>query len=262
MKKFCVSVLVLLMVLMMCGCTKKVKDLEITLHLPYGDRTGTYTGEMNHDLPNGEGVFKTENEYGEKWQHEGHFVDGLFEGYGKETWEAGGKIQEGTYAGGVLNGQGTWTDEQGRIIYKGEYKDNHFDGEGAFYCNGEISYQGPFVNDIPDREEYIKAAGDLAYADAVGDPDRYYNSAVRIQGEILEVFEYDDGYVDYRIDVNPDDDSESVFYAISYTDDYKDQTYTEGDMITVYGQYYGLDTYQEANGTTMAEPAVVFYYVE
>lgn len=71
---------------LLTGCSS---GKEITLDLSFGPRTGTYTGEMKDNLPNGEGKFTTKNEEGTKWTYEGEFKDGHFEGEGKETWEDG-----------------------------------------------------------------------------------------------------------------------------------------------------------------------------
>ena len=45
-----------------CGGPQKVSDKEMTLSLSYGDRSGTYTGEVNEQgVPNGKGKFTTKN---------------------------------------------------------------------------------------------------------------------------------------------------------------------------------------------------------
>lgn len=49
-----------------CGGPQKVSDKEMTLSLSYGDRSGTYTGEVNEQgVPNGKGKFTTKNSQGE-----------------------------------------------------------------------------------------------------------------------------------------------------------------------------------------------------
>ena len=74
------------------GCAKKM-----TLKLSYGERTGTYTGDLNESgLPDGTGKFVSENAEGEKWTYEGGFKNGHFDGEGKTTWE-NGFIEIGTY---------------------------------------------------------------------------------------------------------------------------------------------------------------------
>lgn len=93
-----------------CGGPKKVSDLNITLDLSYGSRSGTYTGEVNdQNLPNGKGKFTTKNNDGKTWIYEGEFKNGHFEGKGKQTWPELGQVKEGTYTNDLLTGQGKIT---------------------------------------------------------------------------------------------------------------------------------------------------------
>ena len=83
--------------LSLAGCGK-----EMTLNLSYGDRTGTYSGDVDENgVPNGQGKFTTTNDAGEKWTYEGAFVNGHFEGEGKTTWKSG-QIEIGTYKDDVI----------------------------------------------------------------------------------------------------------------------------------------------------------------
>ena len=67
MKKLVVVMLTFFFVLSLSGCGK-----EMTLNLSYGDRTGTYYGDVNEQgVPHGQGKFTSENEDGEKWTYEG-----------------------------------------------------------------------------------------------------------------------------------------------------------------------------------------------
>lgn len=50
-------------------------DKQMTLSLSYGDRSGTYTGEVNEQgVPNGKGKFTTQNAQGNPWIYEGFDV--------------------------------------------------------------------------------------------------------------------------------------------------------------------------------------------
>lgn len=92
MKKVITLVCVLTIIsLMLSGCNKK-----ITLNLAYGERTGTYSGEIVNGVPNGKGKFTTTNAEGGSWTYEGEFKNGHFEGEGKTTWKSG-QVEIGTY---------------------------------------------------------------------------------------------------------------------------------------------------------------------
>lgn len=97
MKKRLISVLLgVAIIVCLSGCAK-----EITLNLAYGDRTGSYSGEMKDGVPDGKGKFTTKNEDGETWTYEGYFKNGHFEGEGKTTWKSG-QVEMGTYKDDVL----------------------------------------------------------------------------------------------------------------------------------------------------------------
>jgi len=80
------------------GCSKSE---EITLNLSYGDRSGTYSGEMVDGVPNGYGKFTTTNSEGTSWTYEGNFKNGHFDGEGKTTWKSD-QIEIGTYKDDVI----------------------------------------------------------------------------------------------------------------------------------------------------------------
>lgn len=126
MKKFLLAALsvILCFVFIGCGGPKKVSDQQVTLNLSFGDRSGTYTGEVNdQNIPNGQGKFTTKNSKGETWIYEGQFKDGHFEGKGKETWPANGQTSEGTFAKDQLNGQGKMTfPNQPNKNYEGNFE--------------------------------------------------------------------------------------------------------------------------------------------
>ena len=96
-KKLLALLLVCGVLFSLAGCGK-----EITLNLAYGDRTGTYSGDVNEQgLPHGQGKFTSTNSEGEKWTYEGEFKNGHFDGEGKTTWKSG-TVEIGTYKDDVI----------------------------------------------------------------------------------------------------------------------------------------------------------------
>ncbi len=97
MKKIFAVILACCLVLSLAGCGE-----EMTLNLSYGDRTGTYSGDVNEQgLPHGQGKFTSTNSEGEKWTYEGEFKNGHFDGEGKTTWKSG-TMEIGTYKDDVI----------------------------------------------------------------------------------------------------------------------------------------------------------------
>lgn len=126
MKRFLSITLSVLLcfVLVGCGGPKKVTDQQMTLNLTFGDRSGTYTGEVNDQgTPNGTGKFTTKNTNGKTWIYEGQFKNGHFEGTGKETWPDTGVTIEGPFSNDKLNGQGKRTvKNQPDKTYEGNFE--------------------------------------------------------------------------------------------------------------------------------------------
>lgn len=155
-----------------CGDEK-----EITLNLSYGERTGTYSGELVDGVPNGEGTFTSENEEGEEWTYEGEFKNGHFEGKGKVTWE-NGHIEEGTFKDDVIvpikgkelktlfttpeNFKNNCIEVIGKVFAEPEYDE---DGVGIQIFADYKNHENGLLVIIPDKDfevengDYVKIVG-------------------------------------------------------------------------------------------------------
>lgn len=128
-----------------CGGPKTVQNQQLTLNLLYGDRTGTYTGEINdQNKPDGKGTFETKNSSGETWVYDGTFKNGHFEGKGKIVWKTSKQTEEGSYSNDRLNGNGKRT-----IIVNGQQQ----------------TYEGNFVAGIPMKAETVGLNEEASFAD-------------------------------------------------------------------------------------------------
>jgi hypothetical protein len=103
---------------------------------------GTYTGEIDKDMPNGCGVWITASEE----SYEGYWEDGLFNGEGKHILDDG-QIFAGVFVGGLLQGQGTWGNAEGDT-YIGEFVDGRKHGEGIYQWADGSEYKGEFQDDM------------------------------------------------------------------------------------------------------------------
>ena len=123
-----------------CGGPQKVSDKEMTLSLSYGDRSGTYTGEVNEQgVPNGKGKFTTKNSQGEPWFYEGDFKNGHFEGTGRTLWPNDQQEESGNYSNDRLNGQGKTT-KNNTVVYEGNFENGKPMVTPAADMNTEVSY--------------------------------------------------------------------------------------------------------------------------
>ncbi len=84
-------------------------DYDTTLGLPGEDGTaetyavsGTYSGPLSNGIPDGEGVFTSEDVDGGTWTYKGEFSNGYFDGYGELTMSDGsiiaGAFEKGVYS--------------------------------------------------------------------------------------------------------------------------------------------------------------------
>ena len=60
------------------------------------ERIGEYEGEVLNGLPEGQGIFYSQNSKGDKYYYEGEWKNGLWNGQGKTVHESG-KVREGRY---------------------------------------------------------------------------------------------------------------------------------------------------------------------
>ena len=75
---------------------------EITISFPYGDRIGYYTGSTVDGVPDGYGVFETQNSEGSRWFYIGEFKSGTFSGNGETYWANDSERECGTYENGIM----------------------------------------------------------------------------------------------------------------------------------------------------------------
>ena len=96
---------------------QSVKDMEYILRASFGDRTGSYSGELLDGLPHGNGVFVCVNPEGIGWIYTGEFQGGHFNGDGITVWDTGSK-REGRFYMDVMIEGGIYADD-GTLIYEG-----------------------------------------------------------------------------------------------------------------------------------------------
>jgi hypothetical protein len=75
---------------------------------------------------------------------DGHWVDDLQDGFGRETWEFGKIKFSGQYSKGQKMGRGRYEWSDGSY-YEGEFLDSKFSGYGVYYfAEAEKTYEGQF----------------------------------------------------------------------------------------------------------------------
>lgn len=244
---------VLLVSTMLTACTKNVENQKLTLKFDFGDRKGTYTGEMKNNLPNGKGRFDTKNEEGVKWYYDGEWVDGKMEGQGTQCWEELDLKQEGTYKDNhIIKGKDY---EDNFLKYEGEFKDDLYNGQGTLYnSKGEVIYKGMFVSGKPeDIEKFKLNCKEIQYKNIAKREKDYMGEPVKFKGKVIQVQEEEDNTATYRVSI---DEYEEEVIIGSYTRGEDEDRILEGEYVTLYGISEGLYTYESVLGQDITIPYI------
>lgn len=173
------------LMLSLAGCGK-----EMTLNLSYGDRTGTYSGEVNEQgLPHGQGKFTSTNSEGEKWTYEGEFKNGHFDGEGKTIWKSG-TMEIGTYKDDVIV---PMRGNEIKSLYTTpeKFKDHYVEIIGRVFTAPEFDEDGVSVQMWADIEN--SENNTIVY---IGDKDFdvKQDDYIRIVGKVGDVFEGENAF--------------------------------------------------------------------
>ena len=127
---------------------EEVEINDATMWVTIEDKKGRYKGEWMNGLPNGKGI---KHIYKDDTYIYGNFVDGLAEGFCKQTfeqtWEKTQPYYEGEFKRNEYHGKGEYHYGDGGY-YKGEWKDSKYHGQGAEYCHVlKKTWVGEFEND-------------------------------------------------------------------------------------------------------------------
>lgn len=169
MKRFGYCLIIALVGLAVCGCSKKVENMTMSIAVSGSSAVGTYTGETSDDKAEGAGVFSG---------NDGFTADGQFESGELKTGSVSnmplsmsinGTSESGLYTGSYNNG----AEGKGKFSFK--KGDSEFSLEGDFSANviksGKVTdypmectitkekYNGKYTGDITDNE--ITGAGEF-----------------------------------------------------------------------------------------------------
>ncbi len=132
---------------------------DVNTWYTFADKKARYKGEWKNGLPNGKG---TKHVYKSDSYLEGNFVDGILNGYGKQTfgqtWEKSQPYYEGEFKRNQWEGKGEYYYGDGDY-YKGEWKDNKYHGQGAAYSvRLNRTWVGEYKNDekVEDNGNWVK----------------------------------------------------------------------------------------------------------
>lgn len=237
----------LLCLLLLGGCSQRNNTLTLTT--PDGSITGSYMGEEADGLPEGQGIFTSEN----GWVYEGSFTAGSFgsghvsdypvpsynavytgavealvpQGEGELLWE-GGRFSGTFDAGQPHTGEAesfpcsvTFAEVSVSGLYSGTLAAALPEGEGTFTAEGgrKLSYEGGFAAALPAGEGTLSDDGYMLN----GQRGRY-------EGSVLDGLPHGEGSFTGRSPENID---------FSYTGDWKNGLFDgEGELLYDSELYY------------------------
>ena len=123
----------------------------------FEDGKGRYKGEWKNGLPNGKGI---KHVYEDDSYIYGNFVDGLADGFCKQTfeqtWEKSQPYYEGEIKRNIYQGKGEYHYGDGDY-YKGDWKDGKYHGQGAAYSKRlNKTWVGEYENDVKVGGNWVK----------------------------------------------------------------------------------------------------------
>jgi hypothetical protein len=250
-----------------------VSDVTLTLSLSFGERTGTYTGEIADGLPHGHGSFKSAGENGTVWIYTGQWEAGHFSGSGTTVWDDG-FTETGLYVNDTLNGQGqeSWN---GVLQYEGSYRNGEYHGQGTLYnSHSEIIYTGAFTDGLmqesaADRASRVGAFKDqtvpLDIGDLYGSCQEKVSMRVEMKGEIFDSWYYpsdsDPYFCDFLIYEQGVQNVERIV-CVYYWLSAGETPPADGQSVTVWGTTEYLYTYTTTDGDELTVPLLMAFSIE
>ena len=228
----------MLMPMLMAGCgntsitapdnsPKTVQDYDITVTIIDGKDTldidGKYTGEVVDGTPNGQGIFVAESENNARYEYEGNFSSGYFDGYGitNITNDSGTLQMAGTYT------RGEFTPTSGESFnYIGQ-----LDLFGKFSLSDDvIEYININSNLFPTvNKDEIQTVATQEFSSKQFNKTRKQEKIGLVKIDLYAVQVFEDDYMDGKLTYILAVDDEGSYYALYYlgsTDVYDKDTFT------------------------------------
>lgn len=198
MKNLLVTVMILLAMILIKGCTEAVDishsgtQVDAKVLLANGDKYqgalkdglfhgqgkiyfqqgGFYEGDFSKGLMSGDGVYVDTDLN----RYEGQFEAGLFHGKGKYIYSEGA-IYEGQFRKGKYHGKGKYTD--GEAWFEGTFESGTMVGQGAY-----LDYQGNhYTGDVDDW--YADGIGELTNAEGAVFSGEFKEGSI-VKGEVKQ----------------------------------------------------------------------------
>ncbi len=248
-----------------------VTNAAMTLNFAFGQKSGTYTGQLANGLPDGKGSFTAADNEGNQWTYVGDWKSGHFQGTGTTTWPADSWVETGTYANDALvSGETYW---KGKIAYRGAMSKNRYHGQGkTFDFFGHVIFEGTFDNGyLKEDDEHRITRADMIAPEAFVLTKNNYNSVINNKNNYIGKWVEVAGRVDYFYDEDVSSayteiellvDGASGYYAdVYYRYAVGEQRMKMKDGIRVFGVIVDVVSYTGNDGKKYLEPLIEAHVV-
>lgn len=227
------------------------------VHFTDLDRQGEYKGEVVDGVPKGNGTFTATNDENETYTYEGEWDNGIFNGYGKRTFEDSNYF---TYEGTYVNGKFVPTKLEFLKYIGQDDPNNDFD---VPYTMSDKTVEFIKNNDAifpANNFESIKNLVDtsIEFKHLMKNIDDYSNKLIK----------FDKGYVSSISEGNAYGQDISVVQITSFGEGFyyvyyfgKLDNIFEGDNILIYGLPLGTTHFTNINNTTTQAIVMLGSYI-
>ncbi len=126
-----------------------------------------------------------------------------------------------------------------------------------------------YITNKEDRSTYIAKCKTIAYDTLARNPDQYKGNDYTFTGEVIQVLEGSNNTVDLRVNVTRNDYtysddyyySDTIYVTYQYSNS-NESRILEDDIITFYGSFAGIYSYESVMGSQVSIPMINAMYID
>lgn len=112
------------------------------------------------------------------------------------------------------------------------------------------------------KKDYIASCKTYKYKDIARNPDKYYGKRAKFKGEVVQVIE---GYLDITLRVDVTKGKYGIYtdtmYVVYTPKSSTESRILEDDIITIYGELAGIESYETVMGSKVSIPRIDAEYI-
>lgn len=137
------------------------------------------------------------------------------------------------------------------------------------YNTTNSSYAATYVKTKEDRATYIPKCTSISYTQLARNPYMYVGVDYKFTGEVIQVTNGNNNNIEMRVNVTPKRYEyinetyyeDTMYVTYQYSSSYESKI-LEGDIITMYGTFWGIQEYISILGAKIAIPRLDAKYID